>query len=205
MVTAPEIIEVPPDKLPTVVTCLQMLQRPDNSDLIEHPNFHLVSHPTPNLDWYLELYRRVGANWLWSWRLALPQKELSHIVHDPRVEVFSLVCRDSEEGLLELDFRTDRECELKLLGVSPSLIGKGAGDWLMRHALHMAWSKAIDRMWVHTCSMDHPDALNFYIRYGFSPYSRYIEIAADPRLIGLLPIGSGPHVPLLESGGDPAT
>ena len=204
MVTAPEIIEVSPDKLPTVVTCLQMLQRPINCDPIERPEFQLVSHPTPNLDWYLELYRHVGASWLWSWRLALPREELAHIVHDARVEVFSLVYRGSEEGLLELDFRTDHECELKLLGVGPTLIGKGAGHWLMRHALRKAWSNAIDRMWLHTCSMDHPAALEFYIRSGFSPYRRYIEIAADPRPMGLLPLGSGPHVPLLESQGDSA-
>jgi GNAT superfamily N-acetyltransferase len=204
MVASPKIIQVPPDKLPTVVTCLQMLERPIKFDTYDHADFHLIPHPKPDLNWYLSLYRHVGASWLWSWRLALPRDELSRIVHDPRVDVFSLRYQDSDEGLLELDFRNDKECELKLLGVSASLIGAGAGRWLMRHALHVAWNKSIDRMWLHTCSMDHPAALNFYIQSGFTPYRRYVEIADDPRPIGLLPIGSGKHVPLLVSHGDAA-
>jgi GNAT superfamily N-acetyltransferase len=197
MITPPEIIEVPPDQLPTVVTCLQMVQRPHDFPGCDHPNFDLISHPKPDLNWYLRLYRYVGANWLWSWRLALPQEELARIVHDPLVSVFSLRYRELDEGLLELDFRTDGECELKLLGVSPMLMGKGAGRWLICQALRIAWKRSIDRMWLHTCSMDHPAALDFYISSGFKPYRRYVEIAADPRPIGLLAIDAGTHIPML--------
>jgi hypothetical protein len=50
---------------------------------------------------------------------------------------------------------------------------------------------------VHTCSDDHPAALSFYMRSGFSPYARMIEIQADPRLTGHLPPGAAPHVPLI--------
>jgi GNAT superfamily N-acetyltransferase len=201
MAAPPEIVEVPLEKLPTVVTCLQMLKRPITFDDYDYADFSLIPHAKPDLNWYLALYRHVGASWLWSWRLALSRDDLSRIVHDPRVDIFSLRYRGSDEGLHELDFRDDKECELKLLGVSTALIGTGGARWLMSHALRIAWSKSINRMWLHTCSMDHPAALNFYIQSGFAPYRRYVEIADDPRTIGLLPAVSGAHVPMLVTNG----
>lgn len=197
MLPEPNTIEVPNDQLPTIVTCLHMLEPPTEFEASEHALFSLTHHPTPDLDWYSEVYRLVGADWLWSWRLSLPRDELARIVNDPLVDVFSLRQKGKDEGLLELDFRKERECELKLLGVSPTLLGKGAGRWLLRQALRIGWSRAIDRMWLHTCSMDHPAALNIYMKSGFVPYRRYVEIAPDPRLYNLLTHEAGRHVPML--------
>jgi hypothetical protein len=53
-------------------------------------------------------------------------------------------------------------------------------------------------MWVHTCSLDHPGAVAFYTRSGFTPYALMIEVADDPRLTGHLPESAGPHVPLIR-------
>jgi GNAT superfamily N-acetyltransferase len=200
MLPQPSTIEVPNDQLPAVVTCLQMLEPPHKFGPSEHALFSLSHHPTPDLDWYLELYTHVGADWLWSWRLSLPQNELARIVNDGLVDVFSLRYQHKDEGLLELDFRKERECELKLLGISSTLFGKGAGLWLLRQALRIGWSRAIDRMWLHTCSMDHPAALNFYMKSGFVPYRRYVEIAPDPRSYNLLSPEAGRHVPILAAG-----
>jgi hypothetical protein len=51
---------------------------------------------------------------------------------------------------------------------------------------------------VHTCTLDHPNALGFYLRSGFTPYARSVEIADDPRLHGVLPRSAAPHVPVME-------
>ena len=67
-------------------------------------------------------------------------------------------------------------------GVTANLIGNGAGSWLMCRALEIAWSRPIRRVWVQTCSFDHPAALAFYQRSGFRAFRRQIEIASDPRL-----------------------
>ncbi|MCY4565611.1 MAG: GNAT family N-acetyltransferase, partial [Gammaproteobacteria bacterium] len=56
------------------------------------------------------------------------------------------------------------------------------------------------RLWVHTCTFDHPGALDFYIRTGFVPYRRQIEVADDPRITGVLPRSAAPQVPLLDRG-----
>jgi hypothetical protein len=52
-------------------------------------------------------------------------------------------------------------------------------------------------VWVHTCTLDHPAALGFYIKSGFTPFHRAIETFADPRLDGTLPVDAAPHVPSL--------
>jgi GNAT superfamily N-acetyltransferase len=98
---------------------------------------------------------------------------------------------------LKLDFRTPEECELLFFGLTETLVGKGVGRWAMNRAIEFAWSRPIRRFWVHTCSLDHPEAVAFYIRSGFTPYKRQIEVADDPRLTGVLSPTAAPHVPML--------
>ena len=100
-------------------------------------------------------------------------------------------------GLLELDFRTEGEVELAFLGLVPGFIGQGAGRFLMNEAIARAFARPIRRFFVHTCTLDAPGALAFYLRSGFTPYKRAIEVADDPRLLGFLPRESAPHVPVL--------
>ncbi|WP_369677242.1 hypothetical protein, partial [Klebsiella pneumoniae] len=63
----------------------------------------------------------------------------------------------------------------------------------------LAWGKDVRRVWVHTCTLDHPGALGFYRRSGFVPYQRTIETFVDPRSSGVLPADAAPHYPLLAS------
>ncbi|MFL5217644.1 MAG: GNAT family N-acetyltransferase, partial [Microvirga sp.] len=58
--------------------------------------------------------------------------------------------------------------------------------------------RPIARLWVHTCSLDHPRAVAFYLGAGFRPYKRAIEVADDPRLTGDLPRDAEPQVPLIR-------
>src|SRR6266851_652741 len=99
----------------------------------------------------------------------------------------------------ELDWFRDRgQCELRLFGVTAKLIGSGAGRWLMNRALELMWSRPVTRVWVHTCTFDHPAALAFYQRSGFRPFRRQVEISDDPRLDGTAPRGAAKHVPMIE-------
>lgn len=153
---------------------------------------------------YRRIYRAVGEDWLWSSRLVLADEALSAIIHSPDVEIYQLRTPTGEEGLLELDFRKPGACELAFFGLSRGLIGGPAGRWLMNRAIERAWGRPIDRFWVHTCTFDHPAALEFYLRSGFAPYQRQIEVFADPRLSGVLRADAAPHVPLLPNRADEA-
>ena len=153
---------------------------------------------TPSPYWFRDLYLRVGQEWLWFSRMRMPDAELADIIQSPLVEVYALVHDGRDEGLLELDFRDAGQCELVFFGVTAKLIGSGAGRWLMNRALELSWSRPITRVWVHTCTFDHPMALTFYQRSGFRPFRRQVEIADDPRLDGTAPRDVARHVPVIE-------
>jgi GNAT superfamily N-acetyltransferase len=189
---------IPPGQLATIVTSLEMRERPKAVPLPSSP-FQLKRWDKPTAEAYRTLFRRVGAPWLWFSRLVMDDQKLLSIIHDGAIRIWAVLDRQGiEVGLLELDFRTSTQCEIGYFGLIPELNGKGVGRWLMAHCLAQAWTKDVERVWVHTCTLDHPSALGFYIKAGFTPYDRAIETFDDPRLIGLLPETSAPHIPVLR-------
>src|ERR1700735_3710175 len=194
-------LDISTGKIAAIVTSLEMRGRPQiRVERVDAP-WRLERFEQPALDWYRDLYRRVGQDWLWFARLRLADADLAAILHDPAIEIHALIAETGRaEGLLELDYRVAGECELAFFGVTAPLIGTGAGRWLMNRALECAWARPIERFWVHTCSFDHPDALAFYRRSGFVPFRRQIEIADDPRLSGLAPVTAAAHIPIIEGG-----
>lgn len=146
---------------------------------------------------YRALFRAVGESWLWFSRLRMPDAELAGILNDPQVEVFAVCDGDERVGMLELDFREPGQCELAFFGLAASHTGQGAGRWLMQEATSRAWSREITRFHVHTCTLDDARAVAFYVRSGFAPYKREVEVAPDPRLTGELPPHVGSHAPVI--------
>ncbi len=188
---------VPGDHVATIVTSLEMTVRPP-ARLPPSP-YMLKRWHAPASERYRTLFARVGAPWLWFSRLTMPDAQLRAILDDPRVEVYAMIDRWGVElGMHELDFRQSGECELSYLAVVPDLTGKGHGSWLMANALGLGWRRGVTRMWVHTCTLDHPRALGFYIRHGFVPFERSVETFADPRLTGHLPRDAAPHIPRFD-------
>ena len=150
----------------------------------------------PDLRRYRTLLHRVGDDYLWAARLAMADAQLESFLCDPRVEAYLLSTEHGDEGVLELDFRVDRECELSLFGVAARLVNTGAGRWLMNRGIEIAWSHPIERFWLHTCTLDHPNALTFYRRSGFVPFKREVEIYDDPRVLGITSKEAAPSVPI---------
>jgi GNAT superfamily N-acetyltransferase len=193
-----EFTLLPAGQIAAVVTHLEMLARPvPRREYVKPGEYALRRMSAPELSAYRHLYRRVGEGWLWFSRLAMDDGALTAIIHDPGVEVHVLRHRGRDEGILEIDFRGFPEVEISFLGVVPLLLGKGAGRYLMNRALENIWGRAPKRVTIHTCTFDHPRALEFYLKTGFTPYSRSIEIADDPRLRGILAHEAAPHVPVI--------
>jgi GNAT superfamily N-acetyltransferase len=176
--------DVPSDRIAAVVTSLEMKSRPALRPEIGGP-WRLQRLARPEPDAYRDLYRRIGDEWIWFSRLLMSDTDLTTILWHPRVETYGLEVSGQLEGLLELDFRIEGEAELAFFGVGSSLVGGGAARWLMNRALEIVWQRPISRFWVHTCTLDHPNALAFYMRSGFVAFRRQIEISPDPRLQGL--------------------
>jgi GNAT superfamily N-acetyltransferase len=188
------------DELAAVVTYLEMRAPPEQPAPPSPLTLKRVDVPQP--EHYRELFRLIGGPWLWFSRLLLDDAHLAAIIQHPRVELYAV--RDEagrEVGMLELDFREGHECELAFIGLVPELSGKGHGRWLLAEAVRRAWREGVDRVHVHTCSLDHPAALSAYRRAGFTPYKRAIEHFPDPRLLGVLPRDCAPQIPLLGTLG----
>ncbi len=189
--------DLPPGKLANVVTCLEM-RAPAATRAEPHvTGAEIEAFREPNAARYRSLVRRIGEPFLWQSPLRVTDEEFAEMMRDPNVELYTLRVEGVDEGILLLDFRERGECEIGLFGVSERLRGTGAGRSLMNYALARAWSHPIERVWLHTCTLDHPNALPFYRRSGFVPYKRQIEIHDDPRLVGLYPRTAAPGVPLL--------
>jgi GNAT superfamily N-acetyltransferase len=181
----------------TIVTSLEMNARPKPSPLPNAP-LHLARWEKATPEKYRALYRRVGEPWLWFSRLEMDDHALARIIHDPLVKIWAVTdAKGIEVGILELDFRTQGACEIAFFGLVPELAGKGFGRWMMAHCLAAAWATGIQRVWVHTCTLDHPAALGFYRRSGFVPYSTAVEQFPDPRLTGVLPRDAAPQIPVV--------
>ncbi|MDQ3140009.1 MAG: GNAT family N-acetyltransferase, partial [Pseudomonadota bacterium] len=166
------------------------------------PPSPLKLHPIrPRPTDYRELFRAVGARWLWFSRLILRDRELRAIIDHPEVELFEVRDGEASVGMLELDRRVAGDCELSFVGLIPAYAGQGHGRWLLAEAVSRAWSGDTARVHVHTCSLDHPAALAAYRRAGFVAVARKVETFIDPRLADILPRDAAPHIPLVEPRG----
>ena len=188
--------DLPPGKLASVVTYLEM-RTPSPLTAPTPAEFAIRLVNQPDLDWYRGLYRRIGEPWLWFSRLRMRNDELRALLEDPEIDVFVLSYRGLDHGLLEFDRRRMPDIEIAFFGVTPEMIGKGAGRALLLHCLPLAWERKPQRLWLHTCTSDHPSALGFYRKVGFVPYKRAIEIEDDPRVTGEMPRSAEPHVPIV--------
>lgn len=193
----PGFHQVPKGSVATVVTHLEMRERPSERPGPSPDGLSLKKYETIAPEDYRDLYRRVGEDYLWFSRLHLSDESLASIFADPEYDLYTLQKDGKDFALLELDFRQETECELAFFGLTSDLIGTGAGRYLMNRAIHLAWRKPISRFHVHTCTLDSPQALGFYIRSGFTPYKQEIEIAADPRQSGHLRADAAPQIPKL--------
>lgn len=109
-------------KVAAVVTHLEMVARPAlPPDPIGAWMLRSVAHP--GLDWFRELYLRIGSEWLWFARVRMADAELAARIQSPQVDVHAVVFGGRDEGLLELDFREPSACEIGMFGITAALIG----------------------------------------------------------------------------------
>ena len=184
---APGLISAPAGQIETVVTYLEMTE-PPLSPPPPRPRgkLALLRVEDPDVDFYRFIYGRVGAPWLWYERRLLDDETLAQVIGDPAVEIYVLYVGGALTGFSELDWRRHPEVELAYLGLIPDFIGRGLGRTLLRWTIDEAWTRHPERLWLHTCTLDHPDALRIYQRAGFVPYRQATAVIDDPRHAGIL-------------------
>lgn len=193
--------DVPPGKIATIVTYLGMQRPPPpRPDPPGAEGLALAPLGAEYIERYVTIYRTLGERWMWFSRLVMAREALAGILGDRAVEAFAVTREGRDRGLLELDFRDEGVCEIAFFGLFEEETGTAAGRWLMNRALERAWRPGVARVFVHTCTFDHPRAVDFYRRSGFQVEKLAVEITDDPRLTGEMPREAAAHVPLIAPG-----
>jgi GNAT superfamily N-acetyltransferase len=157
----------------TVVTYLEMTTPPATPPRpAPRPGLEIRVARRPSVAFYRFLYAAVGEPWTWTVRRCLNDAELAAILADPEVEVNVLWAGGVPAGYAELDRRAPPDVEFAHFGLMPEYIGQGLGGYLLDWAVHHAWRARPRRLWLHTCDLDHPRALDFYQKLGFRIYDR---------------------------------
>ncbi|MGB8602241.1 MAG: GNAT family N-acetyltransferase [Rhizomicrobium sp.] len=133
----------------------------------------------PPVHFYRYLYNAVGGPWLWVERRKMSDETLSAIITNPLNELYVLYVAGCPAGMGEIDFRKPDTAQIAYFGLVPDYIGRRLGYFFLYHVVANAWSRAVHKVTVNTCTLDHPRALPLYQRMGFTPYSRedrYIEL-----------------------------
>ena len=121
------------------------------------------------------LYKQIGKRHYWVDRLIWTDQDW--IKYVSRFDLYTYILKVNHEiaGFFEFIFHKEKlEIEIAYLGLLEEYIGKGLGGCLLSEAIKIAWTFKIHRTWVHTCSLDHKNALNNYLARGMSVFNSEI-------------------------------
>lgn len=133
------------------------------------PPGYVVRRETCDPNLYRELYEGVGADYQWRDRRIWTDEQLRAHLETPSIAIWALREGSVPRGFFELARHDDGSVEIAYFGLMPAAIGRGLGRALLTTAVDEAWSlKPVpSRVWLHTCTLDHPAALRNYLARGF--------------------------------------
>jgi GNAT superfamily N-acetyltransferase len=124
--------------------------------------------PCPELSRFF--YTAIGGDWRWVDSLGRDYAQWLAYVTRPGYEMWIAYVGGTPAAYFELDGEPGGDTELVFLGVLPQFAGRGLGGALLTRAVERAWVGQSRRVWLHTCSFDHPVALQNYLARGFRIY-----------------------------------
>jgi GNAT superfamily N-acetyltransferase len=124
--------------------------------------------PSPELSRFL--YTAVGQGWYWIDRLGWDYARWCAWLDRPEVENWVLYVSGTPAGYVELEAQPEGNIEVAYFGLLPRFIGQGLGGYLLGAGVARAWALGARRVWVHTCSLDGPNARANYQARGFRVY-----------------------------------
>jgi GNAT superfamily N-acetyltransferase len=128
-------------------------------DLLEPINFQLNKF----------FYKNIGKKHKWIDRLVWTEAQWIDYVSNKNVKTYVFKFKDDLAGFFELVSHFEKkEVEIAYFGLLEEFQNKKLGSYLLSQAIQKSFKESIDRVWVHTCSLDHKNALNNYIDRGMT-------------------------------------
>ena len=134
-------------------------------DLLEPINFQLNKF----------FYKNIGKKHKWIDRLVWTEAQWIDYVSNKNIKTYVFKFKNNLAGFFELIFHIEKkEVEIAYFGLLEEFQNKKLGSYLLSQAIQKSFNSGIERVWVHTCSLDHKNALNNYIARGMKIFKTEI-------------------------------
>jgi GNAT superfamily N-acetyltransferase len=121
------------------------------------------------------LYELVGDGWQWTDKLSWNDQQWQSYAEAENLRTWVAWREGAPAGYFELQMRAGSSVEICYFGLAGKFIGLGIGGYLLTEAIKQAWGWGAQRVWVHTCNLDHPGALANYQARGLAIYNTETE------------------------------
>ena len=143
----------------------------DSSNLSDHYSINLVDPVDFQLNKFF--YKNIGKSHHWVDRLIWTDKQWMNYTSDSSVKTFVLKKKDELAGYFELIIHKDKkEVEIAYLGLLEEYHNQKLGSFLLSSAIRNSFKEKTNRVWVHTCSLDHKNALKNYLSRGMKIFKK---------------------------------
>ena len=128
-----------------------------------------------NFDLNKFFYKQVGKKYQWIDRLIWSDASWQNYISNNNLKTYILKENDELVGYFELIHNTESSnCEIAYFGILEEFFGKGYGGYLLSEAIKFGFNLNAKRVWVHTCSLDHPNAISNYRSRGMKVFKSEI-------------------------------
>jgi GNAT superfamily N-acetyltransferase len=168
------------DQVEVTRTYLELREKPSLGVIDWPPGVTLQRELHCSIALARALYASVGRPYHWYDRDKMSDSDLAAHVAQPNVETW--VLRDGARaiGYFELLREESHSTEIVYFGLVQAAHGRGLGRKLLEGAIQAAFSGDTSRVWLHTCTQDHPAALPNYKARGFVPFRSEKYMAQRP-------------------------
>jgi len=144
----------------------QLKSSPANSEKLYVKKEIIINHDLSKF-----LYREVGRDFSWKDRLLWTDQEWMKLVSKKNYQLFTLSFNSNLAGYYEIIFDTNKNFEIAYFGIFKEYFGKKLGSFLLSNAISNSFNQGAKRVWVHTCTLDHPNALKNYLARGMKIFN----------------------------------
>ncbi len=136
-------------------------------------NKFLIKKIKPDFQLNKFFYKQVGKKHRWIDRLSWTDEKWINFISNKNLETYVISETEDLIGFFELLYNPElKETEISYFGLLEEYIGKGIGGYALSEAIKKAFEKKIKRVWLHTCTLDHPNALKNYIARGMKVFRK---------------------------------
>jgi ribosomal protein S18 acetylase RimI-like enzyme len=130
-------------------------------------NLEVILEKKPKIDICKFFYKEVGRDFFWRDRLKWRDQDWLDYINNDFFKLYILKYNNKFAGYYELLYDPkNSSMEIPYFGIFKEFYGKGIGGYLLTHAILSSFEQKTNKVWVHTCTLDHPNALKNYLARG---------------------------------------